>query len=135
MAACSNSVSISFGTIFSSSKCSLGAHLYIGPFGSIGEVEIGDDVLIGSHVSIPNGGRQHGIERLDVPMRIQPGEWQRMHIGNDTWIGDRAVVMADVGQHCIVGAGAVVTRSVPDYAIVAGCPARVLRFRNKESTT
>ncbi len=128
---CSDTVVISFGTLFSSPDCSLGRHIYIGPFGSIGAVDIDDDVLIGSHVSIPNGGKQHGIDRLDIPVREQPGEWQRIHIECDTWIGDRAIVMADVGRHCIVGAGAVVTKPVEDYAIVVGCPARVVNYRNR----
>ena len=65
------------------------------------------------------------------PVREQPGEWPRVTIGRDTWIGDRAVVMADVGEHCVVGAGAVVTRPVPDYAIVVGSPARVVGWRKQ----
>ena len=128
---CSDTVAISFGTLFSSRECSLGKHVYIGPYGSIGAVDIEDDVLIGSHVSIPNGGKQHGIDRLDIPVREQPGEWQRIHIECDTWIGDRAIVMANVGRHCVVGAGAVVTKPVEDYAIVVGCPARVVNYRNQ----
>ena len=52
-----------------------------------------------------------------------------MTIGRDTWIGDRAVIMCDVGEHCVVGAGSVVTKPVPDYAIVVGSPARVVGSR------
>ncbi len=128
---CSDTAVVSFGTLFSDRSCSLGKHVYIGPYGSIGAVDIDDDVLIGSHVSIPNGGKQHGIDRLDVPVREQPGEWHQIHVGCDTWIGDRAIVMANVGRHCIVGAGAVVTKPVEDYAIVVGCPARVINYRNQ----
>ena len=47
---------------------------------------------------------QHGIERLDVPIREQPGTWARVAIGRDSWVGDRAVVLADVGCHCVIGA-------------------------------
>ena len=46
-----------------------------------------------------------------------------------TWMGSAAVVLADVGQHCVVGAGAVVTSPIPDYAVAAGVPARVIRSR------
>jgi hypothetical protein len=77
-----------------------------------------------------NGGSQHGIERLDLPVREQPGTWPRVTIGRDSWIGDRAVVLADVGRHCVIGAGSVVTRPLPDYAIAVGVPAKVVRFRN-----
>ena len=76
-----------------------------------------------------NGSKQHGIERLDVPVREQPGVFERVTIGEDSWIGERAVVSADVGKHCVVGAGAVVTKSVPDYAIVVGVPAKVIGDR------
>jgi acetyltransferase-like isoleucine patch superfamily enzyme len=77
-----------------------------------------------------NGGSQHGIERLDVPIREQPGTWVRVTIGRDSWIGDRAIVLADVGKHCVVGAGSVVTKPLPDYAIAVGSPARVIRYRD-----
>ena len=133
LTSCSDSVIISFGTLLSHQNSKFGHHVYVGPYGCIGEVEIGDDVLIGSHVSIPNGGKQHGIDRLDIPVREQQGEWCRMHIGNDSWIGDRAIVMADIGKHCVVGAGAVVTRQVEDYAIVVGCPAKVVGFRKQQA--
>jgi acetyltransferase-like isoleucine patch superfamily enzyme len=122
---------ISFGTIFSHPTVAIGANVYVGPFGCLGDVTLEDDVLVGSQVSITNGCRQHGIGRLDVPVREQPGEWPRVTIGRDSWIGDRAVVMADVGKHCVVGAGAVVAKPVPDYAIVVGNPARIVRHRNQ----
>jgi virginiamycin A acetyltransferase len=125
---------ISFGTIFSHPTAEIGANAYVGPFGCLGDVTLEDDVLVGSHVSITNGSRQHGIERLDIPVREQPGEWPRVMIGRDSWIGDRAVVMADVGEHCVVGAGAVVTRPVPDYAIVVGIPARIVAWRDRRET-
>jgi acetyltransferase-like isoleucine patch superfamily enzyme len=76
-----------------------------------------------------NGAEQHGIGRLDVPIREQPGVWPRVTIGRDSWVGDRAIVLADVGKHCVIGAGSVVTRPIPDYAIAVGAPARVIRSR------
>jgi len=122
---------VSFGTVFSHSTVEIGQHAYVGCYCMIGDVTLEDDVLIGSHVSIMNGCRQHGIERLDIPVREQPGQWPRITIGRDTWIGDRAIVMADVGAHCVVGAGAVVTKPVPDYAIVVGNPARIIGYRGE----
>jgi acetyltransferase-like isoleucine patch superfamily enzyme len=128
---CEPGTVVSFGVIFSHPTAQLGSNVYIGPFGCLGDVTIEDDALIGSHVSITNGNRQHGIERLDIPVREQPGVWPRVTIGRDTWIGDRAVIMADVGAHCVVGAGSVVTRPVPDYAIVVGSPARIVAWRTE----
>lgn len=124
---------ISFGTVFSHPTSRLGRKVYVGIFCCLGDVTLEDDVLLGSHVSIMNGSRQHGTERLDIPIREQPGEWPHVTIGRDTWIGDRAIVMADVGAHCVIGAGSVVTKPIPDYAIAVGNPARVVRFRTEEA--
>jgi virginiamycin A acetyltransferase len=126
---CGSGACINFGTVFSDPGCSIGRDAYIGVFCCLGQVTIGDNALIASHVSITNGAEQHGSDRLDIPMREQPGKWPHVTIGPDTWIGDRAVVMADVGAHCIIGAGAVVTKPIPDFAIAVGVPAEVVRFR------
>jgi acetyltransferase-like isoleucine patch superfamily enzyme len=122
---------IGFGTVFSHRTVEIGRSAYVGVFCCIGDVTLEDDVLIASHVSIANGNAQHGIDRLDIPVREQPGTFPRVTIGRDTWIGDRAVVLADVGRHCVIGAGAVVTRPIPDYAIAVGSPARIVRYRKR----
>ncbi len=126
---CGADISIGFGTLFSHPTAELGRHVYTGAFCCLGDITLGDDVLLGSHVSIINGGAQHGIERLDVPIREQPGRWPRIVIGRDSWIGDRSVVLANIGSHSVIGAGSVVTRPIPDYAIAIGAPARVIRYR------
>jgi acetyltransferase-like isoleucine patch superfamily enzyme len=127
---CGRGCCLSFGTVISHPTAEVGRDVYVGLYCCLGDVTLEDDVLLGSHVSIMNGGAQHGIERLDVPIREQPGVWPRITIGRDSWIGDRAVVLADVGKHCVIGAGSVVIKPVPDYAIAVGSPAKVLRFRN-----
>ena len=126
---CAPDACISFGTIFSHPTARIGSKVYVGPFCSLGDVTLEADVLLGSHISIMNGSGQHGIERLDIPIREQPGDWPHITIGRDTWIGDRAIVMADVGRHCVIGAGSVVSKPIPDYAIAVGVPAKVVRFR------
>lgn len=128
---CSGDVLVGFGTIFSGPGVRLGPGVYVGPFSVLGEVDIEADVLIASHVSIMNGSRQHGTARIDLPIRHQPGCLMPVTIGRGCWIGERSVVMADVGRDAIVGAGSVVVHSVPAYAIVAGVPARVLRDRRE----
>lgn len=128
---CGARASFSFGAIFSHPTAEVGRDVYVGPYCSLGNVTLEDDALLGSYISVTNGGRQHGITRLDIPIRNQPGQWPRVTIGRDTWIGDRAVVMANVGAHCVVGAGSVVTRPIPDYAIAMGVPARVVRYRDR----
>ena len=61
---------------------------------------------------------------------------QPIHIGHDVWIGYGAIIMdgVTVGTGAIVGAAAVVTKDVPPYAIVAGVPARIIRYRFDENT-
>jgi acetyltransferase-like isoleucine patch superfamily enzyme len=127
---CAADCCLSFGTVFSHPTAEVGRSVYVGLYCVLGDVTLEEDVLLGSQVSVMNGGGQHGIERLDVPIREQPGTWTRITIGRDSWIGDRAVVLADIGRHCVIGAGSVVTKPIPDYAIAAGSPARVLRYRD-----
>jgi virginiamycin A acetyltransferase len=127
---CGEGACITFGTILSHATARIGTNVYVGAYCVLGDVTLEDDVLIGSQVSIINGSAQHGTDRLDLPVREQPGIFPRVTIGRDTWIGERAVVMADIGRHCVVAAGAVVTRPVPDFAVVAGVPAKVVRYRN-----
>ena len=120
-----NKLTVSFGSLFSRVDIEIGSKVYIGWYCSLGNVCIGDDVMIADYVSIPSGARQHGFSRLDIPMRAQNGEYQKINIGNNCWIGSGAIVLADVGNHSIIGAGSIVTKPVQDYAIVSGNPARV----------
>ena len=60
-----------------------------------------------------------------------PTKGDFVKIGNDVWIGARVIILpgVTVGDGAIIGAGAVVTHGVPPYAVVAGVPARIVRFR------
>src|SRR5207248_4501121 len=131
---CRGDCCLSFGTVFSHPTAEVGRGVYVGLYCVLGDITLEEDVLLGSQVSVMNGGEQHGIERLDVPIREQPGTWARVRIGRDSWVGDRAVVLADIGCHCVIGAGSVVTKPIPDYAIAVGSPAHVVRFRDGASS-
>jgi acetyltransferase-like isoleucine patch superfamily enzyme len=111
----------------------VGSNVYLGPFSSVTEAEIGDNVMIGTGVAVARGARQHGIDRLDVPMNRQPGRPKRPRIGDDVWIGTSAVILADVAPGSVVGAGSVVTRTFEPRAVLAGVPARVIRSRDAGS--
>ena len=70
----------------------------------------------------------------DVPMMEQGFVAELpVCIGDDVWIGDRVLILPGVhiGNGCIIAAGAVVTKDVPDYAIAAGVPAQVIRMRKQ----
>lgn len=120
---------VGFGTIFATPEITLGDRVYIGPFCNIGHVDIGNDVLLGSNVTILSGKHQHHTDRLDVPMNRQGGTYARVGIGDDCWLGNASIVMAGIEEHSVVAAGAVVTKPVARGSVVAGSPARVLRNR------
>lgn len=95
-----------------------------------GPVHIGRDVMMGPEVIVFTANHRH--DRLDVPMLDQGHlDAQPVTIGDDVWIGQRAILLPGVriGRGAIVAAGAVLTRDVPEYAIVGGNPARILRSR------
>ncbi len=127
---CSNDCHIGYRTIFSHPDAEIGRGVYIGINCMIGTVTIEDDVLIGSNVDILDGAEQHSCERLDIPIRFQDRRIVRKVIGRDCWIGNSAVVMANIGSGCVVGAGSVLVHDIEDYSIAVGNPARVIKKRS-----
>ena len=93
---------------------------------------VGDYLMMGEDVMILGGG--HCFDRTDIPMGKQPSkEKTSLFICDDVWIGSRAMILpgcSRIGHGAIIGAGAVVTKDVPDFAIVGGNPAKVLRYRD-----
>ena len=94
-------------------------------------IEIADDVWFGQDVFITDAN--HGFEDLDIPIGQQLGPHQPVRIGPGSWIGHGAVILpgAQIGRHVIVAAGSVVRGEVPDYSVVGGVPARVIRTRTR----
>jgi acetyltransferase-like isoleucine patch superfamily enzyme len=113
------------GNVMIGSCSFLGMHNTI-----IGPVEIGDNVITAQHVVI--SGLNHGYEDTTLPIKDQPCTTKRIIIEDDCWIGANAVITAGtrIGKHAVVAAGSVVTKSVPDFSIVAGNPARVIKSYN-----
>lgn len=120
---------IHWGTVFTSRDVSIAEGVYIGARCMIGRAALERHVTIGSNVDILSGKRQHCFDDPDRPIQQQGGVYERIRIGENTWIGNDAVVMADVGRRCVVAAGSVVVHPVEDDSIVGGHPARVLRRR------
>jgi virginiamycin A acetyltransferase len=129
LAFCHPSVTIGFGTLFSSSAARLDEYVYVGPHCHLGFVHLERNVLIGAGVHIPSGAETHGSADFSIPIREQPGRKALVRVGAGSWIGSAAVVMADVGADTIVGAGSVVTGPLPAGVVAAGVPARVIRQR------
>ncbi len=112
---------------------------------AVGDVTIGDDtrigihctmigpVCIGSHVNLAQGitvtALNHNFEDTTRRIDEQGISTKPVVIGDDVWIGANAVILPGVtiGRHAVVAAGAVVSKDVPDYCIVAGVPAKVIK--------
>ncbi len=94
-----------------------------------GGIEIGNQVRVASHVVI--AAFSHKFSDSGAPVGEQGYSAKGISIGDDVWIGTHAVILDGVriGRGAIVGAGAVVTRDVEEYAIVGGCPAKLIRKR------
>jgi virginiamycin A acetyltransferase len=126
---CDPSATIEFGVLFSKSGARLAENVYVGPRCHLGLVDIGRDVLIGPAVHVPSGRATHGTGDVSRPMREQAGTVTRITIGAGSWIGSGAIIMADIGRDTVVGAGSVVTHTLPDHVVAAGVPAVVVRDR------
>ncbi|MCU4675543.1 acyltransferase [Catenovulum sp. 2E275] len=133
MSFCARDTRIHFATIFSQPDTEINCRVYIGPQCNIGSCIIGADSLIASGVHILSGKNQHNFSDLNTPIQQQGGHYQKIKIGQDCWVGNGAIIMADIGDKCIVAAGSVVTKKVPDFSIVAGNPAKIIRSRKDES--
>jgi len=127
------------------SKSRLGSYSYISSFSRINNAEIGSycsigpEVLIGlgmhptskfvsTHPSFFSTNKQSGIVYSQQSKFV---ETKRTLVGNDVWIGARAIILdgVTVGNGAIIGSNSVVTKDVPPYAVVGGVPAKVIKFR------
>lgn len=130
-------------------ESSLGRHSYVGYDCEVQCCDIGAFCSIANGVVI--GGAAHAMEwvstspvflntksgpRHRLALLDDPCPTKRTVIGNDVWIGSRAIILqgVKVGNGAVIGAGAIVTKDVPDYAIVVGSPAHILRYRFDEET-
>ncbi|MHC5011755.1 MAG: acyltransferase, partial [Planctomycetota bacterium] len=75
---------------------------------------------------ILSGGRQHEVSDPSQNITETEQTFERVHVGTNTWIGEGAIIMADIGSRCVVAAGSVVFRPVPDGKMVMGNPARAI---------
>lgn len=99
----------------------------------IGPVAIGHHVMLAQHVVI--SGLNHEYQDITIPIKSQGITKAPIVIGDNTWIGANSVITAGVtiGKNCVVAGGSVVTRDIPDYTVVAGTPARVLKQYDSKS--
>lgn len=127
---CGKNINLQKGAVFSS-KLQIGDNSSLGINSVVqGKVIIGTNVMMGPEVQIYT--QNHCHKRIDIPMIEQGYEEERsVVIGDDVWIGSRATILPGVtiGSGSIIGASAVVTKDVPNYSVVVGNPAKVVKTR------
>jgi acetyltransferase-like isoleucine patch superfamily enzyme len=118
------------------------AEVIVGPMTYIGHrclmyghagILVGRDVLLANDVQLICGN--HTFARRDIPIRAQPPEGKPIVIEDDVWLGASAIILGGVtvGRGSVVGAGSVVTHSLPPYSIARGVPAKVVGMRGEET--
>lgn len=133
----SDEISVGFMTILSQRDITIAKGVYIGPQCNIGMCHIGENTLVGSGVHILSGNRQHDFSDYDRPIQEQGGQYEKIIIGADCWIGNQALVMAELGTKSVVAAGSVITKPFTNGSIIAGNPGRLVRYRpnNNDKST
>ncbi len=126
---------------------SIGPYTYVSPKSSIVHTNIGAFCSIAQNVKIGLGNHNKNaistspmfsskINALGISWITQSSfeEFETVNIGNDVWIGAGAMLMGGItiGHGAIIGAGSIVTKDIPNYAIVVGVPAQIIKYRFNE---
>ena len=115
-------------------RITIGARTTIGPNvtlmagGSSGRISIGDDCLFGPNILVTSAN--YDI-KAPPPLNSTPMNEADITIGNDVWVAAGVVILAGttVGDHAVLAANTVITKDVPEWAIVGGVPGRVIGTR------
>lgn len=104
----------------------IGAHAYVG---CSGKITIGNNVMISPRVSLY--AENHIFKEANIPMKLQGVDVGEIVIGDDCWIASNSIILSNVkiGKGVVVAAGSVVNKDIPDFAIVGGVPAKIIKFR------
>ena len=129
---------VALGTkIYPSKYISIGSNVFIGRNCTVSTSKVGgSEISIGNNVMIAEGvkiiGGNHAFDRTDISMFEQgEGLQSPIIINDDIWIGANSITLSgiEIGKGSVIGAGSVVTKSIPEYSIAVGNPARVIKKR------
>ena len=126
--------------VFIDDNCVIGDFTFIGKNSDITKSSIGRYCSIGTDVIIGPG--EHEIDKISTSAHFHKGNFydeltkKTLTIGNDVWIGTKAIILRGVtiGNGAVIASGAVVTKNVPPFAVVAGVPAKIVKFRFDDET-
>jgi len=112
----------------------VGKYTFINTNCTVTRAVIGNYCFIGSNVVIGPG--EHNLNRISISGHFYADGYEELtqkpvEIGHDVWIGTYAIIMRGVkiGTGAVIGAGSIVTKNVPDYAVVVGSPAKIIKYR------
>ncbi|MBR1753279.1 CatB-related O-acetyltransferase [bacterium] len=109
----------------------IGKYSQIGPYCCLygGNITIGEYVMLAPHVVITTAN--HNYKQIELPMRFAGCiDNKNITIGNDVWIGANSTICcANIGNGAVIGANSFVNHDVPDFAVVAGSPAKIIKYR------
>jgi virginiamycin A acetyltransferase len=125
LARCPADLAMAFGSFFSRPSAQVGRAVVVGSFSIIGDAVLGEGVLIASRASVLSGKHQHAVGSDGAV--AHGSRYEVIHVGPGCWIGEGAIVMASLGERCVVSAGSVVTKPAPPRIVAVGNPARFLR--------
>ena len=126
-----SNVIFNYGTFCQYRNIIVGNRILFGYFNTIGEVHMGDDIVIGGYVNFISGTNQHSFENPNEKISDQHAGGRRMiSIGSDVWIGSNAIIASDIGNRCVIGAGTLLIKSAESYGVYVGNPAKLLKKIN-----
>lgn len=125
---CSLDCHIGFGSFFCHRDSIVEDNVYIGNYCSIGSAFIGQNSLIGSRSCLLSGSGQHvHNDETGVWEAFSADNKRQIQIGKNVWIGEAAVLMANIGEGSQIAAGAVIANDTKAYVLLAGNPARFIK--------
>jgi hypothetical protein len=132
---CASDWWMGFGSLFTHRNARVEPGVYIGPYALIGSANLCARSLIGSRVSILSGGVAHELGDDGSWTPFDLSRTRPLEIGANAWIGEGAIISADVGRGSLVACGAVVGSTVPPGVMFAGNPARFVRIVSRAERT
>ena len=121
---CSLNSYIGFGSIFSHRDTTVEEHVYIGSYALIGSSTLGKHCLIGSRASILSGTSLHELDEQGRWTPYSADRLEKITLEENVWVGEGAIVAADIGQGAMIAAGAVITSKIKSHVMMAGNPGR-----------
>jgi acetyltransferase-like isoleucine patch superfamily enzyme len=132
---CHGGFFIGFGAMFSHRGVIIEDSVYVGPYAIVGLSRLRRGCLIGSRASIISGAALHEMQANGTRTPTDQRRLRAIEVGEGAWVGEGALVMADIGRGSTVAAGAVVSSAVVAGVVVAGNPARFVRHVAPEAVS